>query len=417
MQNRNLVCLGMNHQTAPVEVREQINCTTADLAAHLPQVTAVHGLILISTCNRIELYAECDASFSQAKADLLNLLARRSGLQPTELLEVSYTLFNAQAIDHLFHVVTGLDSLILGEPQILGQVTQARLTAVAHKTLTPYLDTLFHAAIRTGKRARSETTISHNPASISSVAVAQAKKAVGNLQAQSVLVVGVGKMGRLTIKALRSRRVAQIAVANRTVAHAEALVDDWSGCAYSLEQLSAAIAAANVVIATARTEKPLIDADVIGERKRPLTLIDIGVPRNIDPAVRHHDFIQLFGVDELQATLDESLAARQAEVPRVKAIIAEEVDRLQISLREQAVEPLIIDMRRKAEAIRQAELARTLRNLGDLDPEARAHVQHLSRSLINKMLHEPTLRLREAARDDAATDYADTVRTLFGLDP
>jgi glutamyl-tRNA reductase len=373
---------------------------------------AVCELVLLSTCNRIELYAVVDADVTQAKTVLLNLLAQTRGLDSAQFTDY-VTVFEGEAVsDHLLKVAAGLDSLVLGEPQILGQVTDAYMTSVAQGTTGSILDALFKAAIRTGKRTRTETAISSNPASVSSVAIALAQKMLGDLSNRRTLVVGAGEMGRLAVKALRIRGLSQIAVANRTVARAEALVAEWGGRYYSLAQLQQAISEADVVITAVASDKLIIDETTIGARQRPLIVVDLAVPRNVATAVCHLPNVQLFDVDDLQATLDESLAARQAEVPAVEAIIAEEKANLQDQLRQLTIKPLIIDMRRKAEEIRQTELERTLRHLGEVDDQTLTHIQHLSRSLVNKLLHEPTARLRQKASDE---EYTTTVRDLFGL--
>jgi glutamyl-tRNA reductase len=375
-------------------------------------VQAVCELVLLSTCNRIELYAVVDADVTQAKTVLLNLLAQTRGLDSAQFTDY-VTVFEGEAVsDHLLKVAAGLDSLVLGEPQILGQVTDAYMTAVAQGTTGSILDALFKAAIRTGKRTRTETAISSNPASVSSVAIALAQKMLGDLSNRRTLVVGAGEMGRLAVKALRIRGLSQIAVANRTVARAEALVAEWGGRFYGLNQLQQAISEADVVITAVTSDKLIIDETTIGARQRPLIVVDLAVPRNVATAVCHLPNVQLFDVDDLQATLDESLAARQAEVPAVEAIIAEEKANLQDQLRQLNIKPLIIDMRRKAEEIRQTELERTLRHLGEVDDQTLTHIQHLSRSLVNKLLHEPTARLRQKASDE---EYTTTVRDLFGL--
>jgi glutamyl-tRNA reductase len=266
---------------------------------------AVCELVLLSTCNRIELYAVVDADVTQAKTVLLNLLAQTRGLDSAQFTDY-VTVFEGEAVsDHLLKVAAGLDSLVLGEPQILGQVTDAYMTAVAQGTTGSILDALFKAAIRTGKRTRTETAISSNPASVSSVAIALAQKMLGDLSNRRTLVVGAGEMGRLAVKALRIRGLSQIAVANRTVARAEALVAEWGGRFYSLAQLQQAISESDVVITAVASDKLIIDETTIGARQRPLIVVDLAVPRNVATAVCYLTNVQLFYVDDLQATLDE----------------------------------------------------------------------------------------------------------------
>jgi glutamyl-tRNA reductase len=286
---------------------------------------------------------------------------------------------------------------------------------VAAGTAHSVLDVLFKAAIRTGKRVRSETAISSNPASVSSVAIALAQQVLGDLRQRQLLIVGAGEMGRLAVKSLQKRAMQQVSVANRSLANAETAVAQFNGRAYGLDELPQAIAAADVVITAVQSAIPLIDTQTIIRRERPLVIVDIAVPRNVTTAVAKLPYVTLFDVDDLQTMLDESLAARQAELPRVQAIIAAETKRLNGQLRELSIRPLLVDMRRKAEQIRESELERTLRHLGEIDPQTLAHIQHFSRSLVNKLLHEPTLRLKEKANRNEAADYMATLRDLFGL--
>lgn len=408
-----ILCLGLNYQTAPVALRERLHCSLAVLAAQMP--TAVTELVLLSTCNRIELYAVVHVGETDSATPLLNLLAHTQQLDPVELADHVYFLTGDTAVNHLLRVASGLDSLVLGEPQILGQVTDAYRTAVAQHTIGPILDALFKTAIRTGKRARAESAISSNPASVSSVAIALARQALGGLANRAILVVGVGEMGQLALKALRARGLTNVSVANRTKSRAETAVARFNGCAYSLDELPQAIRAADVVISAAHTAQPIIDITTIGGRERPLVIVDIAVPRNVDTAVGALPHVQLFNLDHLQATLDESLAARQAEMPLVAQIIATETELLTVQYSELTVKPLILEMRRKAEQIREAELERALRRLGNVDEQTMAHIQRFSHSLVNKLLHEPTLCLKEKAGESQAGEYATAVRELFGM--
>lgn len=408
-----ILCLGLNHQTAPVALRERLNCSLATLAGHM--TTAVTELALISTCNRIELYAIIQPGETAAAAPLLNLLAQTQQLDPAELEDYVYFLTGDTAVNHLLRVASGLDSLVLGEPQILGQVTDAYMTAVSQHTIGPILDALFKTAIRTGKRARTETAISSNPASVSSVAIALAQQALGGLAHRAMLVVGVGEMGQLALKALRARGLTQVSVANRTKSRAETAVAPFNGRAYSLDELPQALHAADVVITATYSPQPIVDIKTIGERERPLVIVDIAVPRNVDTAVATLPHVRLYSLDDLQATLDDSLAARTAEIPQVEHIIAAETEQLSTHYVELTVKPLILEMRRKAEQIRETELERALRHLGEVDEQTMIHLQRFSHSLVNKLLHEPTLRLKEKAGHQRAGEYATAVRELFGL--
>lgn len=415
MQATTILCLGLSHHTAPVELREQLSCSLVELEPRLAGLTAVSELVLISTCNRIELYAVAGPSITCPRTELLHLLADVQGVPLADFVDHTYAYADHEVVNHLLRVAAGLDSLVLGEPQILGQVTDAYMTAVSAKTAGPILDALFKTAIRTGKRARTDTTISSNPASVSSISIVLAQRVLGDLRTKRTTILGSGQMGKLALKALRHRGIENVSMVNRTVAKAEKAIANFNGQAYGLHELCQAIADTDVLITAAHTPEPIVTNACIAERRKPLVIVDIAVPRNVDTAVAQLPGVHLFDVDDLQATLDESLAARQAEVPHVEAIINEEIDNFNAQLRELMIKPLIVDMRRKADQIREAELERTLRYLGEVDAQTLAHIQHFSRSLVNKLLHEPTIRLKEKASASEADDYAATVRDLFGL--
>lgn len=431
MPQTEIVCLGLSHHTAPVALRERLTCAlpseqhplSSCQVGELAQgrFDALTELVVLSTCNRIELYAAVDSEQVDPYDLLLDYLIHQHPVGKVGFRDYLYFYHGREAVEHLARVVTGLDSLILGEPQILGQVTDAYMKAVEAHTVGPALNVFFQTMIRTGKRARAQTGISSNPASVSSVAIALAQEVVGNLNQQQVLINGLGEMGQLALNALRKRGVKRIALANRSRKRAEALAAEWDGQVYGLEELSAALAEADVVISATAAPHTIIDSTMVQEamarrNSRALVVIDIAVPRDVDPGVATVDNVHLFNMDDLQESLDEALARRQREVPLVEAIIAEEIAALEIEFRKLAIRPLISDLRQRAEAIRQRELERTLRFLGnDLDPETLKHVQHLSHSLVNKLLHEPTLRLRERATNGQATQYAATVRDLFDL--
>jgi glutamyl-tRNA reductase len=422
-----IACLGLNHRTAPLTLRERISCAWPgqgqSLHASLPQTAdGLDEIVVLSTCNRIELYATYDKSVPDPYRLLVAYLGRLHATNVGNFREYLYFFRGRDAIDHLMHVAAGLDSLVLGEPQILGQVTEAFMGAVAAHTIGPVLTAVFRGVIRAGKRARSETNISSNPASISSVSVALAERIVGSLANHNVLVVGLGEMGHLTLNALRKRGVERISLANRSLERARELVQGLQGDAYPLDQLVPALMQADVVFTATAAPRPVIyAADVaaaMAERAgRKLVLVDIALPRDVAADAAAVPGVHLFNLDDLQATLDEALEARRAEIPEVEAIVDAEMTALEETLRTVAVRPVISSLRQKAEAIRQHEMERTLRFLGDdVDAETVEHIQHLSRSLVNKLLHEPTMRLREAASNGDGDTYAASVRDLFNLD-
>ncbi len=332
-----------------------------------------------------------------------------------------YAHSGSEAAEHLLRVATGLDSSVLGEPQILGQVTQAYMAAVDAKTIGPVLTELFRAAIRSGKRARTETGISHNPVSTSSMAIAQAQKQVGDLKEQHCLIIGLGEMGRIAFKRLQARGVQQISLVNRTYERAAVLAQQHGQRVYRWEALLEALATADVVISATGADQLIISVDdvqsVMAERPdRPLIFLDIAMPRDIAPGVTQIEGVHLWDADELQGNLDESLAARRQEIPKVEQIISEELDALLAQLRMLSVKPVIVTLREKAESIRQHELERMLHNLGEVDASTLQQLQLFSRSLVNKLLHEPTIRLKSKASHDDAKQYVTALNDLFDLE-
>ena len=336
-----LVCVGVNFRTAPVEYREKLG---SDLPVRCEQVCgraqaesnghgeAIRELAWLSTCNRVELYALVGEI--GATAPLVAILADAAGLNPRDVADHTYRHSGYEAVRHLCRVASGLDSMVLGEPQILGQVTQALTAARSSRTAGPVLDRVFRRAVRTGRRARTETSIGRNPASMSSVAVALAGSVVGTLRERRVLVIGLGEMGSVTVKALRSRQVREIAIANRTRARAEQVSARWGYRAYPMDDLAAAVEWADVVISSTSCPHPIVNEkmvrDVVSRRDgRSLVFVDIAVPRDIDPAVRELPGVHLFDADDLSGNLDEGLAARRNEIPKVEGIVAEEIARLE----------------------------------------------------------------------------------------
>ncbi len=421
MPTMQLACLGLSHHTAPVALRERLSCALSGGPADAvgDRFPGLEELVILSTCNRIEIYAAV-AEDVDAEALLVAFLLACHPVDIAPFRPYLYFIAGDEVIRHLTAVAAGLDSRVLGEPQILGQVTEAYVQAVEARTAGLLLDLLFRSAIRAGKRARRETAISSNPASISSVAIALAQDVAGDLRRRRILIVGAGTMAGLAVDALRKRGLTRVAIANRSRRRALQLAAGLDGPIYGLDELPAALAEADVVISAATASAPLVTAAMVEAARagdRRLVLVDIAVPRNVDDGVRDLPGVHLFNVDDLREGLDAALEARQQAVPQVEAIIEEELEILDLELRRLTIRPLIADFRQRAEAIRRQELDRALRFLGEeLDPETLKHVEHLSRSLVNKLLHEPTLRLREKATNGEAAYYETAVRDLFALD-
>lgn len=424
MSSARLILLGLSYRTAPIALREQLSCSLDSLPPDWQtadnRFAAIQELAILSTCNRTELIARVNCPGLEPRTLLADLLAMTSGEDRAGFEEHLYLYTGLAAAEHLCRVAAGLDSQVLGEPQILGQVTDAFMAATEAKTMGPALTELFRTAIRCGKRARSETAISQNPVSTSSMAVAQAQAILGDLTQRQHLIIGAGEMGHLALKVLQARGVTDVALANRSRERAEGLAAEDGLAVYGLDELETAVCQTDVVISATASDTPLISYQLIQtvmeqRPERPLILIDIAVPRDIDPAVRQIANVHLFDADELKQSLDEALDARRQEIPAIEVIIEDELATLAMTLRSLTIRPVIVDLRHKAETIRQQELDRTLRYLGEVDPATLAHIQHFSRALVNKLLHEPTVRLRDQAVDDNAAVYASTVRDLFGL--
>ena len=322
-----IFCVGLSHHAAPVELRERLSYTPSALKAALARFGCDHHsrpaglkeLVILSTCNRLELYA--DASTERFDA-LLDFISETRQAPIADFEPYLYRYVEAKAVEHLVRVASGLDSMILGEPQILGQITNAYEEALGHAAAGPILSGLFRAAIHTGKRARTETAIGHNPATISSVAVKLAESSISRLAKAHVLVVGAGEMAELAVKALRARGVTQLAVVNRTHERALRLAEQWGGQALTFEQLGKAMTAADVVITSTGAPHALITLDLVRgvmqqRPERPLVLIDIAVPRDVDPDVRGIANVHCYDIDDLQSHLNGTVTEREREIPRV----------------------------------------------------------------------------------------------------
>lgn len=417
-----LICLGLSHHTAPLALREQLAYPPAALHAALARFGcgqdsrpgSLSELVILSTCNRTELYALHAADEAPEFAPLRAFLAETRGV-PTETLGTAlYTLSGAAVVTHLCRVAAGLESMVLGEPQILGQVADARQQALAHGAAGPVLARLFLTAIRAGRRAQAETHIGRHAATFGAAAVRLAEVAVPGLAGSQVLVLGAGEMAELAVEALRARGVQRLTVVNRTLARAASLAERWQAQADTFERLPECLAAADIVITSTDAPHTIVSvelaATVLIERPgRPLLFIDLAVPRDVDPAVARLANARYFDLDDLQAYLDSARAERQSAVPAVEAIVAEEGQLFAEWQQSLAVAPLLAELRARAEAIRRAEVQKTLRQLPDLSPDEQKHVEALSQALVNKLLHAPTTRLRSDGH------FAAAMRQLFAL--
>ena len=411
-----LVCVGLSHRTAPVELRERVGA----LGLGAERCPAVLEHAVLQTCYRVELYARLTTGVEDARDELVEALSRAHDVSRELLIDHLYVHAGVDVARHLSRVASGLDSLVLGESEILGQVGDALETAQADETVGPAISLLFRSAIAAGRRARAETALGANPATASSMALALAAGVLGDLGDKSLLVVGAGRIGLQTLKAAQSRRVRGLAVANRTIARAEEVAARFDADAFGLDELESALAGADVAITATSSETPVIGHGVVaraaaGRDERPLVLVDLAVPADVDRDAGEIDGVRLFDVDDLRAGLDDAMASRVREIPKVEAIVEEEVEAFARRYRELEVEPLLSELRRRAETIRASEVERALRGLGDVDPAVAERIEQLSRSLVKKLLHDPTVRARERAGAGEVDEVVEAVRDLFGI--
>ena len=402
-----LVALGLSHRTAPLDVRERHAFAPSRMGEALTALRdyeAVHEAAMLSTCGRIEIYAELDdyeAGVEQLKSFLQNF---RHG-EVEDLESYLYTLLGRDAIEHLFRVSTGLDSMLIGEAEILGQVKDAYVQAQAAGSIGKTLHRLFKDAIHAGKAARSQTGIGDASVSIATAAIERAREKLGSLEGKSVAIVGAGKMGRTASKRLRTLGIAALYIVNRTPERARQLVDEAQGEAVDLASLESALACADVVItSTGASDFILTQKNVAAamqrRSQRPLFVVDIAVPRDADPQIAQLPNVSLVDIDALKNVVDSTLETRREAIPQVEEIIAEYVVRFGDWYRTRSTIPVIASLTKKAEAIRQAEIERLFARCPDLTQRERMLITGSSLSIISRLLHNVITRIRDHAPDD-----------------
>jgi glutamyl-tRNA reductase len=411
-----LVCVGLSHRTAPVELRERVGA----LGLGAERCPAVLEHAVLQTCYRVELYATLTTDVEYARDELVEALSSAHGVSRELLVDHLYVHAGADVSRHLSRVAAGLDSLVLGESEILGQVREAVDFARGGGTIGPGLALVFGTAIRAGRRARSETALGANPATASSMALALAAGALGELANRSLLVVGAGRIGLQTLKAAEGRHIGRVAVANRTRERAAEVAARFDATPYGLDELETALADADVAVTATASETPVILRDVVvralaGRRARPLVLVDLAVPADVEREVGEIEGVRLFDVDDLRTGLDDAMSSRVREIPKVEAIVEEEVEIFERRYRELEVEPLLSELRRRAEEVRAREVERALDGLSDVDPAVVDRIEHLSKALVKKLLHDPTVRARRQAGAGDADEVAAAVRDLFDV--
>jgi glutamyl-tRNA reductase len=381
---------------------------------------ATSETVVLSTCNRAELYVAC-SEVVPARAELVRFLGEYHGLEDAEIGPHLYERVDAEAAQHLFRVAAGLDSLVVGEPQILGQVKDAFAAASESRTVGPVMNKVFPWSFTVGKRVRTETALSEGAVSVSFAATSLARKIFGDLRGRTVLVVGAGEMGKLTAQHLKGQGVHRILITSRTLAHATALAESIGGVALPWQDLSGSLGQADIVItATGSTlpilERPQVAAVMRHRRNRPLFLIDIALPRDVDPAVGDLESVFLYNIDDLQAIVQENLTRRAAEVAHAEAIVTDEVRKFEAWLSARGAIPTVVALRQRFEAIRRMELDRLQSKLSGLPPEARTRVDEITRLLVEKLLITPTEQLKSVPDPERMRTYADALTRLFALD-
>jgi glutamyl-tRNA reductase len=423
-----ILLIGLSHKTAPVDVREQLAFTPAMLRSSLTHFDSMHSQahleeihegVILSTCNRLELYALA-GNVSVARQNIVKFLGRACDIAPEQFVDHLYTLVDEDATRHLMRVASGLDSMVLGEPQILGQITEAYEAALSQGAVGTVLSTLFQAAIHAGKRARTETTIGVNPSSISSVAADAAMRLLGKLSERQVLLIGAGEMGAIAARALRKRGATDIVVANRTFSSAADLAANLEGKAITFQQLPGAIIHADIIITSTGAPHTILNRELLEpamtcRADRPIFILDIAVPRDVDPDVTELSNVYLRDIDSLQTQADDNIQERKAEIPNVEKIVGEEVAQFLNWYLALGVVPTIKAMRRQLEQLRQDELDKLFGRL-EVDDRARKLVEKMSHRLVNKILHEPTVRLKHEAANGGGMAYTSAMHYLFALD-
>jgi len=411
--------IGVNHKTAPVEVRERLAIPEShlpDAVRRLAEHPGVDEGFILSTCNRVEVVAQT----SNGSADLRTFLRDYFQLQPANYEPHLYELREREAIRHLFRVACSLDSMVVGEPQILGQVKEAYATARAVGAVHSQLDLLLTRAFAVAKRVRTETAVGSSAVSVASVAVDLAKKIFGSLQGKRVYLIGAGKMSELAARHLLTNGAESIFVANRTYDRAAQLASKFNGQDILFEQLYETCDRADIVITSTGAPHAIFRREhgelfLSRRRNRPMFFIDIAVPRDVDPEINKLDGIFVYDIDDLQQAVSSNVADRRREAERAEAIVESEVEKFRSRLSSLEVVPTIVSLQDHLETIRQAEIDRARGRLGRLTPEQETALETLTRGIVNKIMHTPISALKTAAGEPEATTVIDIVRKLFNL--
>ena len=415
----NFFVIGVNHKTAPVEVRERFAIPEASLPDALRQLTEVPGVeegMIVSTCNRVEIIARG----KNGTCDLRSFMKTYYGFEPNQYDRYLFEHRGKDAVRHLFRVASSLDSMVIGEPQILGQVKEAYAVARAVGAVQSQLDALLTRSFAVAKKVRTETSVASSSVSVASVAVELAQKIFGELTGKAICLVGAGKMCELAARHLIAHGAGKIYVANRTLERAVALARKFNGEPVSFDKLYEKVEKADIIISSTGAPHAIFRKEH-GEhflkvrKNRPMFFIDIAVPRDIDPKLNDLDGIFVYDIDDLQQVVSSHLGDRRREADRAEALVADEVDRFESRLLTVNVVPTIVSLQEHLETVRQAEIDRLRGRLGELSPDQEMAVEALTKGIINKIMHTPITTLKTAAREQEATTVIDLVRRLFNL--
>lgn len=418
----NLVIVGLNHKTSPVEIREKLSFPAQVVGDALKKLTNHYGVaegVILSTCNRVEVLA-ISSDMEKCTWQIKRFLSEYHNIPLSELDEHLYVHAGEDAVRHLFRVGAGLDSMVMGEPQILGQVKDSYGYAVEHNAAGVIVNKLYHKAFQVAKRIRTETKIGESAVSISFAAIELAKKIFGDLSGKTVMLVGAGEMAELAAKHLLNAGIREIMVANRTYEKAVELVKGFGGTAIMFREFPHYLKNADIVIASTGATSFIIRPDhmhdVMKERKqKPMFFIDISVPRNIDPLVNNIDNCYVYDVDDLQGVVESNIKERSKEAEAAEGIVVEEIGNFYRWIKSLDVVPTIISLRQTCDNIRKAELAKALASLNNLSDKDRKVLEAMTSSIVNKIIHHPVTHLKKEANRVEGDLYIDTIRKLFDL--
>lgn len=418
----NLVIVGLNHKTSPVEIREKLSFPAQTIGEPLKKLTNHYGLnegVILSTCNRVEVLA-ITSDMEKGVWQIKRFLSDFHSIPLDKLDEHLYVHCGEAAVKHLLRVAAGLDSMVVGEPQILGQVKDSYSYAVEHNTAGVVVNKLYHKVFQVSKRIRTETKIGESAVSISFAAVELARKIFGDLSGKTVMLIGAGEMAELAAKHLISNGIREIIVANRTYEKAVELVKGFGGTAIMFREFPHYLKSADIVIASTGATTFIIKPDMVQEvmrerKQKPMFYIDISVPRNIDPLVNNIDNAYVYDVDDLQGVVSSNIQERNKEAEAAEKIIVEEIDNFYRWIKSLDVVPTIIALRQTCDQIRKAELARALPSFSSLTEKDQKVLDAMTSAIVNKILHHPLTHLKKEANKVEGDLYIDTIRKLFDL--